>query len=67
MKGGVEFGERTRDCSPGQAGKEGPHLAMTGASHGFPQAAAPVGVFSSQFSLLQCDRVRGAVPLRIKN
>ena len=26
--------------------KEGPHLAMTGASHGFPQAAAPMGVFS---------------------
>ena len=26
------------------AGKEGPHLAMTGASHGFPQAVAPVGV-----------------------
>ena len=40
------FGERTRDCSPGQAGKEGPHLAMTGASHGFPQPAAPMGVFS---------------------
>ena len=42
----LQFGERTRDCSPGQAGKEGPQLAMTGASHGFPQAAAPVGVFS---------------------
>ena len=42
----LQFGERTRDCSPGQAGKEGPHLAMTGASHGFPQAAAPMGVFS---------------------
>ena len=26
----LPFGERTRDCSPGQAGKEGPHLAMTG-------------------------------------
>ena len=42
----LQFEERTRDCSPGQAGKEGPHLAMTGASHGFPQAAAPLGVFS---------------------
>ena len=42
----LQFGERTRDCSPGQAGKEGPQLAMTGASHGFPQAAAPMGVFS---------------------
>ena len=40
----LQFGERTRDCSPGQAGKKGPHLAMTGASHVFPQAAAPVGV-----------------------
>ena len=26
--------------------KRRPHLAMTGASHGFPQAVAPVGVFS---------------------
>ena len=26
----VEFGESTRDCSPGDAGKEGPHLAMSG-------------------------------------
>ena len=30
-----EDGERTRDCSPGHAGKEGPHLEMTGASRGF--------------------------------
>ena len=28
----VEFGESTRDCSPGHAGKEGPHLAMSGES-----------------------------------
>ena len=40
------FGERTRDCSPGHPGKEGPQLARTGASQGFPRAAAPVGVFS---------------------
>ena len=33
-------------CSPGHAGKEGPQLARTGASQGFPRAAAPVGVFS---------------------
>ena len=39
-------GERTRDCSPGHAGKEGPQLARTGVSLGFPRAAAPVGVFS---------------------
>ena len=42
----LHFWERTRDCSPGQAGKEDPHLARTGASQGFPRAAAPVGVFS---------------------
>ena len=33
----LPFGERTRDCSPGHAGKEGPQLARTGASQGFPQ------------------------------
>ena len=33
-------------CSPGHAGREGPQLARTGASQGFPRAAAPVGVFS---------------------
>ena len=30
----LPFGERTRDCSPGHAGKEGPQLARTGASQG---------------------------------
>ena len=42
----LSFGERTRDSSPGHAGKEGPQLARTGAFQGFPRAAAPVGVFS---------------------
>ena len=42
----LPFGERTRDCSLGHAGKEGPQLARTGASQGFPRAAAPVGVVS---------------------
>ena len=42
----VKFGERTRDCSPGQAGKEGPHLSLTGASCGFSRTAAPLCVFS---------------------
>ena len=28
----LPFGERTRDCSPGHAGKEGPQLARTGAA-----------------------------------
>ena len=30
--------------NPGHAGREGPQLARTGASQGFPRAAAPVGV-----------------------
>ena len=41
----VEFGESTRDCSPGHAGKEGPHLAMSGESR-FSGAAVPVWGFS---------------------
>ena len=36
----VDFGDRTRYCSPGPAEKEGPLLAMTGASHGFSRAAS---------------------------
>ena len=43
VKPPVEFGERTPDCFPVHAGKEGPHLAMTGASRGFYRAAAPAG------------------------
>ena len=43
----LPFGERTRDCSPGHAGKEGPQLVRTGASQGFRRAAAPVGVKST--------------------
>ena len=50
VKPPVEFGERIRDCSPGHAGKEGPHLAMTGASRGFSRAAAPVWSFSQSTS-----------------
>ena len=42
----MKFGERTRNCSPGQAGKEGPHLSLTGASCGFSQTEAPVWFFS---------------------
>ena len=37
-----EFGVRTRDWTPGHAGKGGPHLEMTVASRGFSRAAAPV-------------------------
>ena len=36
----------TRDCSPGHAGKEGPQLARTGASHRFSRAVALVWGFS---------------------
>ena len=42
VKPPVEFGERTRDCSPDHAGKECPHLPMTGASHGFFRAVEAV-------------------------
>ena len=45
VKPPLQFGERTPDCSPGHAGKEGPQLATTGVSQEFPRAAAPVGVF----------------------
>ena len=31
----LRFGEKTQDCSPGHAGKEGPQLARTWASQGF--------------------------------
>ena len=37
VKPPVEFGERTRDCTPGHAGKEGPHLTMTGVLGGFTE------------------------------
>ena len=46
VKPPVEFGKRIRDSSPGHAGKEGPHLAMTGAYGEFSQAAASVWGFS---------------------
>ena len=46
VKPPVEFGERTRDCCPGHAGKEGPHLTMTGAFRGFSLAAAQEWCFS---------------------
>ena len=40
----VEFGESTRDCSPGHAGKEGPHLEMMGSSRGFFELRPQCGV-----------------------
>ena len=42
VKPPVEFGVRTRDWTPGHAGKVGPHLEMTVASRGFSRAAEPV-------------------------
>ena len=41
IKPPVKFGEKTRDCSPGQAGKEVPNLAMT---VGFPELRRQCGV-----------------------
>ena len=42
----VEFGERTRDCSPTHARKEGRHVTKMGESRGFSLSAAPVWGFS---------------------
>ena len=46
VKPPVEFGKRIRDSSPGHAGKEGLHLAMTEASRVFSGAGDPVWDFS---------------------
>ena len=46
VKPTVEFGEGTRDCSPGHARKEGRHVAKMGASRGFSLSVAPVFGFS---------------------
>ena len=47
----LQFGERTRDCALGKAGKEVPHLARTGASQGFPRAAAAFSSYDWDVSL----------------
>ena len=60
----LPFGERTRDCFPGHAGKEGPQLARTGASQGFPRAAAPVGVFSRGTTRISGSLSCGAMEVR---
>ena len=44
VKHPLQFGERTRDCSPGHAGKEGPQLARTGESQGFLELRRQYGV-----------------------
>ena len=43
VKPPLQFGETTRGCSPGHAGKEGPHLARTGASQSFLELRRPWG------------------------
>ena len=50
VKPPVEFGERTRDCSLGHAGNEGPHFEMTWESRGLSRAAAPAWGFSRGMS-----------------
>ena len=60
----LQFGERTRDCSPGHAGNEGPQVARTGASQGFPRAAAPVGVFSRRTTRISGSLSCGAREVR---
>ena len=49
VKPPVEFRERTRDCSLGPAGKEGPPLEMTGESCGFFQAVGRRVLFPSSY------------------
>ena len=51
VKPPVKFGEKTRDYSPGQAGKEGPHLSLTGASCGFSRVAAAFSSCDGDLSL----------------
>ena len=46
VKPPLVFGGRTRDCSPGNAGNEGPSLPTTGASRRFSRAVALVWGFS---------------------
>ena len=51
VKPPVKFGERTWDCSPGHAGKDGPHLAMTKGSCGFSRAAAGFSSYDGEFRM----------------
>ena len=49
VKPPVEFGEGTRDCSLGPAGKEGPQVVMIGESRGFSRAAMQRMGFPSSY------------------
>ena len=51
--------ERTLDCSPGYAGKEGPHLAMTGSLVVFLELTPQCGV-SHEVQLKAHEASRGA-------
>ena len=62
-------GQRTRDCSLGHAGNEGPHLAMTGVPRAFPRAVAsvwgfPRGTMGSSRSL-SCGSREVRSPMRV--
>ena len=63
----LPFGERTRDCSPGHAGKEGPQLARTGASPGFPRAAVPMSqFFASGGQSIEVSASASVLPMNIQ-
>ena len=69
VKPPVEFGEKNRDGSPGHAGNEGPHLAMTGVPRAFPRAVAsvwgfPRGTMGSSRSL-SCGSREVRSPMRV--
>ena len=65
----VEFGERTRDCSLGHAGNEGPHLAMIGAPPAFYRAVASVWGFprgtTGSSGSLSCGAREVRSPMRV--
>ena len=69
IKPPVEFGENIRDGSPGIAGKEGRHLAMTGSSLGFSRAEAPGWVFprcsTGSSGSLSCGAREVRSPMRV--
>ena len=64
----LQFGERTRDCALGQAGKEGPHLARMGASGVSSSCGACGGFLTRQDEdlrepLVRCQGSQVSVPV----
>ena len=59
----VKFGERTRDCPPGQAGKEGPHLSLTCRTLCDPTDCSPARLFCPGDSPGKNTGVPGGVDL----